>query len=242
MRHLIGTSAHRRDRRIGADALRPNTCLRRLRLRRANLHQRPDEPTQKPTQIGGFCASKGLILPLKTPFLGLFGGTFTGFYKNTKSYVIECNREKYPVSKERMFWDIHNARMFVVGYIVDTLDTLSAKVGYSHKDVMLIMKLYSEGVKYNNQQLNKLLSKEVEIELKNDENSYVGRLCYQSEIKVNEILYENIYYIIPTNCKEIKYITFIPRNLKKIKEINNYERKRKEMQLWLRRTRTRRLL
>ena len=64
--------------------------VRRLRLRRANLHQRPDEPTQKPTQIGGFCASKGLILPLKTPFLGLFGGTFTGFYKNTKSYIVEC--------------------------------------------------------------------------------------------------------------------------------------------------------
>ena len=33
--------------------------------------------------------SKGLFLPLKTPFLGLFGGVFTGFYKNAKFYVIE---------------------------------------------------------------------------------------------------------------------------------------------------------
>ena len=45
---------------------------------------------KNPPQWGGFCASKGLILPLKTPFLGLFGGTFTGFYKNIKSYVVEC--------------------------------------------------------------------------------------------------------------------------------------------------------
>ena len=61
MRHLIGTSANWRDRRIGADALRPNTCLRRLRIRRANLHQRPDEPTQKPIQIGGFCGFPFLL-------------------------------------------------------------------------------------------------------------------------------------------------------------------------------------
>ena len=45
--------------------------------------------TQNPTPKGGIFASKGLVLPLKTPFLGLFGGTFTGFYKNTKSYIIE---------------------------------------------------------------------------------------------------------------------------------------------------------
>lgn len=36
-----------------------------------------------------FCASKGLFLPLKTPFWGLFGDVFTGFYKNAKSYIIE---------------------------------------------------------------------------------------------------------------------------------------------------------
>ena len=44
---------------------------------------------KNPPQWGGFYASKGLILPLKTPFLGLFWGTFTGFYKNTKSYFVE---------------------------------------------------------------------------------------------------------------------------------------------------------
>jgi hypothetical protein len=44
--------------------------------------------TQNPTPKGGFCASKGLFLPLKTPFLGLFWGVFTGFYKNAKSYII----------------------------------------------------------------------------------------------------------------------------------------------------------
>ena len=66
MRHLIGTSAHRRDRRLGADALWPDPCLRRLCLRRANLHQRPDEPTQKPTQIGGFCGFPFLLPPTFT--------------------------------------------------------------------------------------------------------------------------------------------------------------------------------
>jgi hypothetical protein len=44
---------------------------------------------KNPPHLVGFCASKGLVLPLKSPFLGLFWGVFTGFYKNAKSYVIE---------------------------------------------------------------------------------------------------------------------------------------------------------
>ena len=44
---------------------------------------------QNPTFRVGFCASKDLFLPLKTPFWGLFGGVFTGFYKNAKSYIVE---------------------------------------------------------------------------------------------------------------------------------------------------------
>ena len=42
-----------------------------------------------PPRKVGFCASKDLFLPLKSPFWGLFWGVFTGFYKNAKSYVIE---------------------------------------------------------------------------------------------------------------------------------------------------------
>ena len=140
---------------------------------------------------------------------------------NPKSYVIEYSGNKYPVSKERMFWNEHDARMYVVGYIVDTLDTLSSKVGYSHKDVMVIMKLYSDGANYNKEQLDKLISKEVEVKLKNNDEHYIGRLFYREEIRVNEILYENIYYLVPTNCGCTKYITFIPRNIKKIKEIKH---------------------
>lgn len=86
MRHLIGTSAHRRDRRLGADALRPNTCLRRLRLRRANLHQRPDEPTQKPTAMrwvlwffGHFNAQTP---PQNAPFLALLQRNAKAEYAN----------------------------------------------------------------------------------------------------------------------------------------------------------------
>jgi hypothetical protein len=32
----------------------------------------------------GFCISKGLVLPLKSPFLGLFLGVFTGFLQKCK--------------------------------------------------------------------------------------------------------------------------------------------------------------
>ena len=48
-----------------------------------------DKNTESHLSGVGFCASKGLFLPLKSPFLGLFLGVFTGFYKNAKSYVIE---------------------------------------------------------------------------------------------------------------------------------------------------------
>ena len=44
--------------------------------------------TQNPTPKGGICASKGLFLPLKTPFLGLFWGVFKGFLQKRK--ILYC--------------------------------------------------------------------------------------------------------------------------------------------------------
>ena len=40
-----------------------------------------------PPRKVGFCASKGLFLPLKTPFFGAFLGCFTGFYK-TQNFML----------------------------------------------------------------------------------------------------------------------------------------------------------
>ena len=42
---------------------------------------------KNPPQWGGFCASKGLILPLKTPFFGAFLGYF---YRILQKYKILC--------------------------------------------------------------------------------------------------------------------------------------------------------
>ena len=48
---------------LGLQKIESNLYLQKdgLMTRRANLHQRPDEPTQKPTAIGGFCAYKWFV-------------------------------------------------------------------------------------------------------------------------------------------------------------------------------------
>ena len=67
---------------LGLEKRESNLYLQKdgLMTRRANLHQRLDEPTQNPTQIGGICAYKWFVFshtfvflkvntPQKHPFL-----------------------------------------------------------------------------------------------------------------------------------------------------------------------------
>ena len=48
---------------LGLEKRESNLYLQKygLMTRRANLHQRPDETTQNPTQIGGICAYKWFV-------------------------------------------------------------------------------------------------------------------------------------------------------------------------------------
>ena len=72
-----------------------------LMTRRANLHQRLDEPTQNPTQIGGICAYKWFVfsltfvfLKVNTPQKHLFLPKFAnckGMIFITRSISIRCN-------------------------------------------------------------------------------------------------------------------------------------------------------
>ena len=154
---------------------------------------------------------------------GLLYGEITDVNIKTKpkSYIIKCNNKSYPVSRERMFYYKNDCRKYMVSFILDQIDILASKLNYSHKDIMIITKLCSEGDKYSKSQLDKLLHKKVEVILRDDKN-YTGILSYKQRFNVNEIIYENLYYLIPLNFEEPKnsnYITFLPRQIKKIKEI-----------------------
>ena len=56
---------------LGLEKIESNLYLQKdgLMARRANLHQRLDEPTQNPTQIGGICAYKWFVFSHTFVFL-----------------------------------------------------------------------------------------------------------------------------------------------------------------------------